>query len=175
MTWRVIQHGWTSSKSFAEGMFRQAAEKWLPGFSDLPGHKVGRVFARLLSLVRERLNQPIARREVEAAICAALENQNFFANHRIRVETTTSTFAGSKTAIRFDWDQFFGGNGREYPALPVWQRDLVGQVTATRQWLAENRSQRRIVLGGERRLSTSITLGSLLPAVRPCNRARVKR
>jgi len=160
-----VSDGWTASRSSAQGMFRQAAERWIPQFSDLPGRQVGRVFDRLLALVRERLNQPVTRSELESAICAALEDDNFFAEDRIRVETTTADFAGTKIAMRFTWDDFFGGSERIYPAQPDWQRVVVGQLVAARTWITENRSQRRIILGGERRLSTSFALGSQFSAV----------
>ncbi len=160
-----VSVGWTSSRSSAEGMFRQGAEKWIPGFSELSGRQVGCVFNRLLALVHARLNQPITRKEMESAICAALEDDGFFANHRIRVETTTSGFAGTETAMRFEWDRFFGGNERIYPAPRDWQSEVVEQLEAARTWITENRSQRRIVLSGERRLSTLVALGSQFPAV----------
>ncbi|MCA9124030.1 MAG: SAVED domain-containing protein [Planctomycetaceae bacterium] len=160
-----ISDGWTSSKDFAEGMFRQAAERWIPGFSDLPGNRVGRVFDRLLTLVRQRLNQPITRKDLESAICVVLEDDNFFADHRIRVETTTATFTGSERALRLDWNDFFGSDGRAYPLAADWESTVVEQLTATRKWIVENRNQRRLVLGGERRLSTSVAIGTQFPAV----------
>ncbi len=164
-----IDEGWTDSKSHARGIFQQEAEKWLPGFDNLPGHQVGRVFDRLLVLVRERLNKPVTRKELESTISGVLERSNFFAMHPIRVETTTAHYAGTETAIRFRWDEFFGDNGRTYPPPPEWQHRIVDQLASARRWIADNRSQRRIIVGGERRLSTSVAVGSQFPAVAGSN------
>lgn len=160
-----IDAGWTSSRDFAEAMFRQAAEKWIPGFSDLSSGKVGWVFRRLISLVRGRLNRPVTRKQLESAICEVVEDDGFFANHRIRVETTTSSFPGTETALRFQWDDFFGGTDRSYLSTIDWQTRIVEQLAATRKWIAEHRSQRRVILGGERRLSTTLAVGSQFSAV----------
>ena len=115
--------------------------------------------------MRDRISQPVHRKELESVICDALEQDDFFADHKIRVETTTANFVGKKTTLSFEWDRFFGGNKRIYPEPREWQHEVVDQLAATRKWIAENRGHRRILLGGERRLSTLVALGSQFPAV----------
>lgn len=160
-----IDGGWTSSRDFAEGMFQQAAAKWIPGFEDLPARKIQNVFSKLLTIVRSRLNQPITRGEIEATVCAALEDDLFFNDHRIQIETTTTTFTGSPTAMQFDWESFFGRDSRSYPNPEKWQCNVIDQLAASRNWIGKNRRQRRILLRGERRLSTAIAIGHGFPAV----------
>ena len=51
-----------------------------------------------------------------------------------------------------------------YPPREEWDRVVVGQLTATRDWIVVSKRSRRIVLTGQRRLSASVAIGAVFNA-----------
>lgn len=69
------------------------------------------------------------------------------------------------TAIFLDWQKFFGGNTRYHPPTEEWNTQLIGELKQTQKFILQNHKTRRIKLTGNRRLSTSVAIGSIFSAV----------
>lgn len=148
----------------ADGLFRKGVDYWLPEFRDLRSRDIGMVFTKLQSLVKSRLNSLISRKEIEAAILEVL-GQNCPPQRPISIRTSTAAEPCRQTDLCLDWGDFFGGENRQYPSSVEWNTKLLGQLRETHTWILRNRSVRRIHLSGNRRLSSSLAIGSVFSAV----------
>lgn len=153
------------AERLAREVFGGSLKEQFPDTSRLSGDEVDRAFERLRSLVKARKNQPISRAELEEALWDGLPAEIRADRRPVRIVTATDAVDPcSAPELVFDWQEFFGGGERAYPAPEAWKR-MRAELDATRDWIVAARRPRRISLGGSRRLSGSLCIGSALPAV----------
>ncbi|MEM5604222.1 SAVED domain-containing protein [Bacillus cereus] len=63
------------------------------------------------------------------------------------------------------WESFFGGNERRFPSSEEWTSQLLIELNQTKQWIVNNRTNRKIRLQGNRRNSTAMAIGQVFSAV----------
>lgn len=153
----------------AEGLAREvfgvALKEQFPGTRRLSGDDVDRAFERLRSLVKARKNQPISRSELDSALWDGLPNAIRPDRRPVRVVTATDPVDPlAAPELVFGWQEFFGGSERTYPPPEAW-RLMRAELDATKDWIVAAGRPRRIALGGSRRLSGSLCIGSAFPAV----------
>ncbi len=154
------------TEAFGEAVFKDAFIRHLPEYGDLPARILSDVYAHLQVAIRDRLNRPFGRRELEAAIRGSLDAR-FLPGVRPILIHTAGRPAGHDRGpgLRFDWAEFFGGEDRHYPRAERWNERLLGELCLAREWIVQHRSVRRVVLTGERRLSATLAIGSVFSAV----------
>lgn len=152
-------------QNHAEALFRQAVADFLPQYRDVPSRFLGCMFAALLKLIGPRINKPILRSEIEHALHEAVDHSFRAAHPPVSVHTAVGDDRGRSTDLRFEWDDFFGGGDRTYPAPDEWDRRVVGKLREMQGWIIRQRSSRRIVVRGSRRISATLALGSVFSAV----------
>ncbi|MCC6619353.1 MAG: SAVED domain-containing protein [Chloroflexi bacterium] len=158
-----IDDDFAALEKYGEGVFRQALTAQLPGYQDLSDRVLRDMHSHLATLLRSRRNQPIARRELEATLRDRIATPQRPAERPVILHTAASddTTAG----VRFEWAEFFGGHGRDYPPAGQWDARLLGELEETRRWIQRHRGMRRIALTGERRLSAALAIGAVFSAV----------
>ncbi len=160
----LIAHDWTPGGANAEAVFRQRLEACFPEFADYPGSSSKAAFQNLLALVKSRKAKPIHRHEIEAVLDAARPTGRAGLMKTLKLHTAKDDAATPSGAVRFDWQEFFGGEAHIYPPAAVWER-VTRELAATASWIQEYRRPRRIRLSGDRRLSVAVALGAHFSAV----------
>lgn len=145
-------------------VFGASLKKHFPACGRLPGDDVEAAFQRLRSLVKSRKNQPISRAELEEALWGRVPEEIRADRRPVRIVTSTEPVDRGRADLVFDWEEFFGGEGRSYPPPEAWER-IRRELQATKDWIVAAGRPRRISLGGSRRLSTSLCIGSVFSAV----------
>ena len=147
-------------------LFRETLSNHFPTFEHFAMKVSRESYSRLLELVRSRKNQPIDRLELENAIWSGVAEKKI-PEPTIRIHTShdENTNKDHDGCLKFDWKRFFGGTNRNFPPAEEWNRKVIGELQATKEWLIKTRRWRRICLSGHRRLSTSIAIGSTFSAV----------
>ncbi|TAK20620.1 MAG: SAVED domain-containing protein [Chloroflexota bacterium] len=149
------------------GVFRSALEHHLPAFQELGQKPARAAWEALEALVRSRKATPISRAELEQALWKGVEGAPPPA-HPIRLATSDDSLPSAwelPQQIRFDWDALPGGGERAVPETEAWNRIVVGQLNATREWIVRTGRPRRIALTGKRRLSAAVAIGAAFSAV----------
>lgn len=90
--------------------------------------------------------------------------QVFFSKPTL-IETKIANGDINGEEIIFNWQSFFGGQDRIFPASVIWENKLIKELKETKDWIARNRNNRIIRLTGSRRNSTAITIGHTFSAV----------
>lgn len=156
----------SASPSHWEALFTRALVKHRPGMQDISGRSLHTLYERLSMLLRDRCNQPILRREVEACIDVAIPLEQRPAVMPVYITTRADPAQPTEpTDLIFDWGDFFGGTERSYPVPEEWNGRLLRDLTETCAWIVEQRRPRRIRLRGTRRLSAALAIGSVFSAV----------
>jgi hypothetical protein len=148
-------------------LFQHSLQEHLPSYRELSVSVVKDIYADLATFVKGRRNQPIFRRELEETLRNRIPPRDLPPVMSVRIHTAiddTET-EDDRTALRFEWEQFFKPGPDGYPAPEVWNNRMMGELRETRDWILKNRQTRRIVLTGNRRLSASLALGSVFSAV----------
>lgn len=152
--------------AFGEAVFKDALTRSLPEYGDLPSRALSDVYAHLQVAIRDRLNRPLDRRELEAVIRESLDPRFLPRVRPILIHTAGRPAGGDRgPGLRFDWAEFFGGEDRHYPRAERWNEQLLGELRLAREWIVQHRTGRRVVLTGERRLSAALAIGSVFSAV----------
>ena len=148
------------------GLFAEEMKLYFPEFSKLSGELVNAAYSQLTELVKARTNQPIYRHELEKAIWQGiLEKDRSEPPIRIYTSHDENTYKGPDGCLQFDWKSFFGGLNRNFPPIEEWNRKVIGELRATKEWLVSTNRTQRIHLSGHRRLSASIAIGAIFSAV----------
>jgi hypothetical protein len=163
----LIEHQLGPIASQGEAHFHAALVSHHPPYGELSANALRDIYKDLDHLVRERRNQLITRKELEQAMRKRLPANSGLEVPAVRMYTGSSTDdAGvDRTELFFDWAEFFGGQERSFPGPQRWNEVLLGQLGATKKWVLDNRSTRRIHLVGNRRLSASLAIGAVFSAV----------
>ena len=148
-------------------LFKESLNNNLPYHRDLSNAILDGIYGEFSTFVRGRRNQTITRNEIEANLRAHVPAHSQPHNYPIHIHTAISKIEpdADSTALRFEWADFFAGENRNYPPPEVWNERLVGELVETKNWILERRTTRRIYLTGNRRLSTSLAIGSIFSAV----------
>jgi hypothetical protein len=149
------------------GVFQQSLQNYLPPYREMSGSVLHTVHGDVSSLVQSKRNQPITRKELEAALRKGVPEPLLPPHQPVRIHTAINRRAtdSDRTALRFEWERFFAHESRKYPPADVWNEELLGELRATKDWILANRGTRRIALSGNRRLSATLAIGSVFSAV----------
>lgn len=161
---RVEPH-WNATHLDAESLFIGAMAEHHPWSRDCRGSELRLCYSKLKSLIQGRKNRPLYRHELEDVFTATLPPGTVPASP-LRMHTAAS--AGEHPpagAIVANWEIFFGGSGRSYPPPEEWGRSVLRPLEEVRQWAVAAKRPRRLLLSGNRRLSTSIAIGWVFSAV----------
>ena len=156
----------TDAENRARELFRESLLKHFPIFDDFPTKISSEAYLSLVELVASRKNQPVYRQELEEEIWREVSEKNR-PTPTIRIHTLHDENAdkGPDGCLQFDWKNFFGGSNRKFPPPEEWDRKVIDELQATKEWLVETTRSRRICLSGHRRLSASVAIGSIFSAV----------
>ena len=155
----------TDAEAHPRELFREILLQNYSVFDELPSKFGGAAYSRLVELVQSRKNQPIYRQELEEAIWKNVEAE-YHPDPSIRIHTThDDSDEGPESCLQFNWKSCFGGRERNFPPAEEWNRQVIGELQSTKEWLVSTQRPRRICLSGHRRLSASIALGSIFSAV----------
>lgn len=151
------------AQTHGEVLFQQSLTKHLPEYKELLAKSLSDIHNNLYIFVKNRINQPITRLELEATL---REKINLPKTRPIMLHTaSTEEKTRHNLAISFEWQKFFGGNTRCYPPTEEWNTRLIGELKQTQEFILQNHKTRRIKLTGNHRLSASLAIGSIFSAV----------
>ena len=155
----------TDAEDHPRELFRETLFQIYPVFDELLAKFSGAAYSRLVELVQPRKNQPIYRGELEEAVWKDIEPE-YRADPSIRIHTIhDDSDEGPEGCLQLNWKSCFGGRERNFPPAEEWNRQVIGEIQSTREWLVSTQRSRRIHLSGHRRLSASIAIGSIFSAV----------
>ena len=155
----------TDAEAHPQELFKKSLLQNYPVFDELPGKFGGAAYSRLVELVQSRKNQPLYRGELEEAIWKSIELE-YRADPSIRIHTIhDGSDEGPEGCLQFNWKSCFGGRERNFPPADEWDRQVIGELQSTKEWLISTKRPRRIHLSGHRRLSASIAIGCVFSAV----------
>jgi len=148
-------------------LFQHSLQEHLPGYRDLSGSVLRDVYADLATFVKSRRNQPIFRSEMERVLRNRIPDRGLPPAGPVRIHTAINQIEteADRTALRFEWAQFFEAGPEGYPPPEEWDGRLMGELRETKDWILKHRQTRRIVLTGNHRLSASLAIGSVFSAV----------
>ena len=160
-----IQIDAPDAEVLAREVFGVSLRKHFPMTSHLSGDDVDVAFEKIRSLLKARKNKPVARVELEAALWNRVPNGIRPDKRPVRIVTATKPVEPiSAQELILDWEEFFGRDERSYPLPKTWER-MRRELQTTKDWIMEIGRPRRISLGGNRRLSSSVCIGSVFSAV----------
>ena len=148
-------------------LFKQSLNDNLPHHREMPDRVLEEIYSEVSTFVRGRRNQTITRNELETNFRVRVPPNLLPPIFPIRIHTAINEIEtdADKTALRFEWSEFFAGENRNYPPPEVWNERLIGELLNAKNWILEKRSTRKIFLTGSRRLSASLAIGSIFSAV----------
>lgn len=157
----------SQNRSYGRAVFKQSFRDNLPHYADLPDRVLDDIYASLATFVQSRRNQTITRIELEQNIRDRVPAGLQSPPQPVRIHTAISDDEqdADRTELQFRWAPFFGGDSHDYPPPSEWNSRLLMELSETKAWILKNRASRRIALSGNRRLSTSLVLGSVFSAV----------
>ena len=163
----LLQDDLSLNRVHGKAVFKQALNDHLPYHQDLPDRILENIAACLGTFVQSRRNQTITRKELEAQIREPVPADRRPPPSPIHLFTAKDATIPDNQALHFSWAPFFGGEARDipYPAPEVWNKQLVGELQATKTWIQEHRDERRIRVDGARRLSPAVAIGFVFAAV----------
>lgn len=155
------------ARDSGRALFKQSLTENLQYHRDLPDRILEEIYTELSTFVRSRRNQTITRNEIEASLRARVPAQSQSPTFPIHIHTAINNIEtdADSTALCFEWADFFAGENRNYPPPEVWNERMIEELLETKNWILERRSTKRIFLTGNRRLSTSLAIGSIFSAV----------
>ena len=165
----LIREDLTTAESQWKSVFHDELARYFPEYGDLSLATVRNVYEGIGDLLRSRRNRSIARKDVERRIRGRVPESVRPSMRPVVLRTLIGGEENEEGAnirpIRLDWQEFFGGTSRSYPAPTQWEERLVGELLQTKDWVLRNRGTRRIRLTGNRRLSASLATGAVFSAV----------
>jgi len=162
-----IQTQARDTAEYAFEHFQRNASEAFPCFAELVVPRDARgSHDAVAQLVAHRRGQVILRRELQDAFWhQGVEAHKPVEAIRLHTKHTDCADATEVGDLVLDWHRVFGGNSRDFPPPPVWQKMVVDELTALARWVNEHGRGRRIRLTGHRRLSTSVAVGRAFPSV----------
>lgn len=163
----VLEPDAPDAERYGQAIFGEAAQQYISLASDARPRELDQARRSLGELLVSRKARAVTRAEIvqalEAGLAGLTEQQ-----HGAALRMHTDGVAGDAApdgAIPFRWTDFFGGATRTYPPAAEWDKRVVGELRAFRHWAIETGRPRRVALTGNRRLSASVAVGSILSAV----------
>ncbi len=159
----LIEPHWPLATDHAAALFKDALSKFSE-YQHYSGPLQQQAFQEVLAVVKSHKNRPLPRHEIEDAIDQCRPASTSVPQRAIRLHTAISGAPCRRGAICFEWSLFFGGANRDYPPTPQWSR-IVNELRRFDAWVREYRRPRTLRISGDRRLSTSLAIGSVCSAV----------
>ena len=155
----------TDAEAHLRERFRETLFQNYPVFAQLSAELSTEACSQLVELIQSRKNQPIYRWELEGVIWKNIETEKR-PEFSIRIHTIhDDSNEVPEGCLQFNWKSCFGGSERNFPPAEEWNRQVIGELQSTKEWLVSTQRPRRIHLSGHRRLSASIAIGSVFSAV----------
>ena len=156
-----------AAEAFASALFEESMRREFPATAEATGRQMTSARQALTELITSNKATPVTRGQILDAIALGLPVLvHDVRSMPIRLHTPiTASQAGPVGAVRTNWSAFFGDENRRYPPADEWNRTVVQELAAFRDWVTGSGRTRNIVLSGTRRLSTSFAIGRTLSAV----------
>ncbi|ETT74125.1 hypothetical protein C173_10006 [Paenibacillus sp. FSL R7-277] len=154
-----------SDESTSKGILTGQLNTHMPQYQDLTGREISEIYKALLDLLKANKARPITRRQIEETIQNATGGKIQSLKDSVVISTEIEELSKREKYLQFKWADFFGGANRSYPTPDKWNDTVMSQLRETAGWIRENRGSRCILLKGNRRLSTSVAIGSVFSAV----------
>jgi hypothetical protein len=163
----LIDSDLSTARDHGFALFQHSLQEHLPQYRDISGSVMRDIYADLTTFVKSRRNQPFFRIELERALRNRIPECSLPPIDPVRMHTAINDLetGADRTALRFEWAQFFDAGSEGYPPPEAWNRRLLGELRETKDWILKHRETRRIALTGNRRLSASLAIGSVFSAV----------
>ncbi|MEI7027541.1 SAVED domain-containing protein [Paenibacillus sp. y28] len=163
----LIEHNWNLNRNddMARGIFSAQFQRHLPLYDELPQKEISNIYEALLALLKANKARPITRLQIETTIKCAISERFHFDQPPVIISTEIEQYPRESKYLQFKWAVFFGGENRCYPNTEQWNETLLKQLSETSRWITENRSTRKILLKGSRRLSSEMAIGHVFSAV----------
>ncbi len=155
------------ARDAGKALFKQSLTENLPQYGDLPTRILDDIYSEVSTFIKGKGIQTVTRLELESSLRTPIPENLLPPVSPIHIHTAINEIEtdADKTALRFDWAEFFAGENRNYPPPEVWNERMIGKLLEAKNWILERRSTRRIFLTGNRRLSASLAIGSIFSAV----------
>ncbi|MBY0332873.1 MAG: SAVED domain-containing protein [Acetobacteraceae bacterium] len=163
----VLEPDAPAAETLAAVLFDEAMRRAFPASADASGRQMTAAREALAALIVSSKALPIARGAILDALASGLpELADELRAAPVRLHTSIDpSEARTPGPIRMEWDNLFGGEARRYPPSAEWDRQVVGEMAALRDWMVASGRPRSVVLSGHRRLSASVAVGRSLSAV----------
>ncbi len=173
---RVLLQGDLSlNRAHGKAVFKQELNEQLPYHQDIPDRVLEDIHAHLGVFIQSRRNKTITRQELEHKLEERVPANLRPAVQPVRLFTAIDDADPDFAQMHFAWAPFFGGIERNHPPSEVWNERLLGELRETKNWILKHRGVRRVLLDGNRRLSTSVAIGFVFSAVAGFNIDMVNR
>jgi len=149
----------------AEAIFIQSLSDNLPEYRDLPYDIKRKVFIELSDFTNNNVNKPINRKKIEELIRSCIGPINISDYKPVDIITNIVKEDSDDNFINLDWSIFWGDDNRKFPPSEIWTLQMVWQLNKIKDWILKYRNTKRIRLSGNRRLSSSIAIGTVFSAV----------
>ncbi len=160
----LLEHDWSLATDHASALFKHALVTTFPEFNEYAGSCQDRAHQELFGLLKASKNKPISRSAIEAAIGETRPASAARLSPTLHIHTAIPAGPIAEKAVCFHWEEFFGGQGRHYPPTAQWCR-VIEELKQLHDWVNEYQRPRRVRISGDRRLSVSLAVGSVLSAV----------
>jgi hypothetical protein len=147
------------------GVFCEEFVKNFPQYDVLSHNSIKNIYPNLLDFIKPRKNKLIYRIELERQILDTIKEKSQISSKPIVINTLTKNKNKIEKELCFNWESFFGWNGRKYPPTEQWNEILISELEETKRWISNNYDIKEIHLLGNRRISTSLALGFVFSAV----------
>lgn len=162
-----VEVDWNTAKPYGSALFQQSLVENLAEYSELSHKILDNLYVHLSSFIRQRRNQLITRKELEAKIQDKIPPNQLPPSRPILIYTAIAPEDNPMhPGLRFDWTAFSGGESRAIVPSSQWNQKLMAELQATRSLIENHRHTKRIRLVGNRRLSACLAIGSVFSAVR---------
>src|SRR5262249_52175041 len=136
----LIVHDLSSHSTYTKAIFKDAFRQHLPHYSELPDRVLEDIYAHLATFIQSRRNQTITRMELEEKIQEKIPLNLRGPVQPIRLHTAISDDEKDtdRTELQLQWARFFGGEARDFPLPEVWNRQMLGELRETKDWIVHN-------------------------------------
>lgn len=163
----VLEPDAPAGETLAAALFDEAMRRTFPSTADASGRQMVSARQALADLVVSHKARPVSRTQILEAIAGGLPH---IASALLAAPLQLHTSIGAaedrpQGSILMNLTAFFGGDTRQYPPPAEWDRQVIGELAAFRDWVVTSGRPRSILLSGNRRLSASVAIGRVLSAV----------